>query len=110
MQVYKNIAELPEFTNAVITIGTFDGVHLGHAKILQQLVKEAKAIGGTPVLITFYPHPKQVVINTKNPVYTLSSQSEKYRLLEEASVILWKCRSTRILRSSLRQNTLKISW
>jgi len=86
MQVYKNIAELPEFTNAVITIGTFDGVHLGHAKILQQLVKEARAIGGTPVLITFYPHPKQVVINTKNPIYTLSSQSEKYRLLEEKGI------------------------
>jgi len=86
MQVYKNIAELPEFTNAVITIGTFDGVHLGHAKILQQLVKEARAIGGTPVLITFYPHPKQVVINTKNPVYTLSSQNEKYRLLEEKGI------------------------
>ncbi|MCP9751382.1 bifunctional riboflavin kinase/FAD synthetase [Ferruginibacter sp. HRS2-29] len=86
MQVYKNIAELPEFKNAVVTIGTFDGVHLGHAKILQQLVKEAKAVDGTPVLITFYPHPKQVVINNKNPVYTLSSQIEKYRLLEEKGI------------------------
>ncbi len=86
MQVYKNIAELPSFERAVITIGTFDGVHLGHAKIIEQLLKEARAVSGTPVLLTFYPHPKQVVINNKNPLFILSAQREKYALLEARGI------------------------
>lgn len=82
MEVYNNIERLPEFKRAVVTIGTFDGVHLGHVKIIEQLVKEAREVNGTPVLITFYPHPKQVIVSTKNPLYILSTQEEKYALLE----------------------------
>lgn len=86
MQVYQNIQNLPLFPRAVITIGTFDGVHLGHVKIVEQLLKEAKEINGTAVLITFYPHPKQVVSNGKNPLYNLTLQAEKYKLLEKLGV------------------------
>lgn len=81
MNVYKNTAELPAFKNAVITIGTFDGVHTGHAQILDQLVKEAEKINGTPVLITFYPHPKQVVQGMSRPIDILNEPEEKYELL-----------------------------
>jgi riboflavin kinase/FMN adenylyltransferase len=81
MNVYKNTEELPVFKNAVITIGTFDGVHTGHAQILDQLVKEAEKINGTPVLITFYPHPKQVVQGMEKPIYILNEPEEKYELL-----------------------------
>lgn len=81
MNVYKNTAELPTFKDAVITIGTFDGVHTGHAQILDQLVKEAEKISGTPVLITFYPHPKQVVQGMDRPIYILNEPEEKYELL-----------------------------
>ena len=52
MKVYTNIQQLPVFKNAVITIGTFDGVHQGHQQIIEQMLKEASAINGTAVLIT----------------------------------------------------------
>lgn len=86
MNVYHDINQLPVFKRAVITIGTFDGVHLGHMQIIRQLVKEAEAVDGTPVLITFYPHPKQVVASTKKPIFILNSQEEKYSLLHEAGI------------------------
>lgn len=86
MRVYTNINELPDFKNAVITIGTFDGVHLGHSKIIAQLLTEARDVKGTAVLITFYPHPKQIVHSNKNPLYTLSTQREKYELLRAKGI------------------------
>ena len=86
MKVYNNINDLPAFTRAVITIGTFDGVHHGHLQIIQQLVKEAAAINGTAVLITFNPHPKQVVSSTKAPLYTINTAAEKYSLLQQHGI------------------------
>lgn len=86
MEVYKNIDALPEFKNAVITIGTFDGVHLGHKQIIKQLLKEAGEVAGTPVLITFHPHPKQVIASTQKPISILNSPEEKYELLHDAGI------------------------
>jgi len=86
MEVYKNIDALPSFKNAVITIGTFDGVHMGHKQIIKQLLKEAGEVDGTPVLITFYPHPKQVIASTQKPILILNSPEEKYALLHEAGI------------------------
>jgi riboflavin kinase/FMN adenylyltransferase len=81
MKVYKDINHLPQFKNTVVTIGTFDGVHLGHTQIIDQLIKEAALIDGTPVLITFFPHPKQVIETIQKPLYTLNTPEEKYKLL-----------------------------
>lgn len=86
MQIYNNINHLPAFEKAVITIGTFDGVHKGHQQIIDQLIKEAGNISGTPVLITFYPHPKQVVSGNKNPLYIINTPEEKYELLEKQGI------------------------
>ena len=86
MNVYHHINDLPEFRNAVITIGTFDGVHLGHKQIIRQMIREAGDVNGTPVLITFYPHPKQVVSSVRKPIYILNSPDEKYELLHEAGI------------------------
>lgn len=86
MKVFQNMHHLPGFKKATITIGTFDGVHLGHKKILAQLVAEAKKVGGTTLLITFYPHPKAVVANSKNPVFYLTTQEEKYSLIEKEGI------------------------
>lgn len=75
---------MPAFKNAVITIGTFDGVHLGHQQIIKQLRKEAEEIGGETVIITFHPHPRTVVAG--KPVYLLTTLNEKILLLEEFGV------------------------
>ena len=56
MVVHTDIKNLPLFKNAVVTIGTFDGVHTGHLQIIHQLTKEAININGESVIITFHPH------------------------------------------------------
>jgi cytidyltransferase-like protein len=61
MQVHREIDSLPLFKNAVITIGTFDGVHLGHQKIISELVKQARAENAESIIITFDPHPRKIV-------------------------------------------------
>ena len=93
MKVYNDIKNLPAFIRPVLTIGTFDGVHQGHQQILQQLLKEAKAIDGTAVVITFFPHPKQVVAGQANaqnqsnqPIKLLTSPQEKYELLHKQGI------------------------
>ncbi|MBC7934623.1 MAG: bifunctional riboflavin kinase/FAD synthetase [Rhizobacter sp.] len=86
MHIHNNISSLPAFNKAVITIGTFDGVHKGHQQIISQLLKEAAAIGGTPLLITFFPHPKQVVTSNKKPLYIINTPEEKYALLQQKGI------------------------
>lgn len=86
MQVHNYTDKLAIFHNAVLTIGTFDGVHLGHQKIIAQLVEEAKKVNGTSVVITFFPHPKSVIAQKKNQVELLNTQEEKYKLLESLGV------------------------
>ncbi len=83
MQVYRDINNLPFFNNAVITIGTFDGVHTGHLKIISQLKKEAKEINGESVIISFHPHPRMVVRNT--PSATTGKAPEEIKLLNTLS-------------------------
>lgn len=84
MQVHRSVNNLPSFRNAVITIGTFDGVHLGHQQIIRQLKEEAEKINGETVIITFHPHPRTVVAN--KPVYLLTTLNEKIILLDEFGV------------------------
>ena len=55
MTVYNNIEQLPAFKNAIITIGTFDGVHTGHQQIIQLMKQEAAKVKGETVIITFHP-------------------------------------------------------
>jgi len=86
IQVHRDLAHLPQFKNAVITIGTFDGVHLGHQQIIKLLKKEAADIGGETVIITFYPHPRKVVTHGKSDVKTLNTLEEKIELLDEKGV------------------------
>ena len=86
MQVHYDILCLPEFHNAVITIGSFDGVHLGHRQILQQLKETAEKIQGTDILITFYPHPKKIVANDNYSIRLLNTLDEKIELLRESGL------------------------
>jgi len=84
MQVYTQINNLPVFRNAVVTIGTFDGVHTGHQQIIAQLKEEAHAIDGETVIITFHPHPRKVVAHKE--VFVLNTLDEKIELLREKGI------------------------
>jgi riboflavin kinase / FMN adenylyltransferase len=85
MQVHPHIDALPVFRKAVVTIGTFDGVHTGHHAILNQLKTTAAAIGGETVLVTFHPHPRQV-IGSSQPIALLNTLAEKQTLLKQAGI------------------------
>jgi riboflavin kinase/FMN adenylyltransferase len=86
MTVYTNLQELPIFNNAVITIGTFDGVHYGHQQILELMKSAAKQVNGETVIITFHPHPRKVIGNHKAPIYLLNTLDEKIALLEKHGI------------------------
>lgn len=82
MKVYFGIQEFTKLPNAVVTSGTFDGVHLGHQKILQRLKEVAAKTAGETVVITFDPHPRSVVSHERQPVQLLSTLDEKINLLQ----------------------------
>jgi riboflavin kinase/FMN adenylyltransferase len=86
MQIHRDIDRLPAFRNAVITIGTFDGVHLGHRRIIDKLKTEAGAAGGETVIITFHPHPRKVVSSAILGIRLLNTLDEKIELLELLSI------------------------
>lgn len=86
MQVHRDLNHLPEFRNAVITIGTFDGVHAGHRFIIQQLEQAARDGGGETVIITFDPHPREVLLPRPDNIRLLNTLPEKIALLERAGI------------------------
>lgn len=87
MQVHRNLEELPKFRRAVVTIGTFDGVHLGHQQIIRQMKAEALLTDGETVIITFYPHPRTVIRGRdKGEILLLNSLEEKIDLLAKHGV------------------------
>jgi riboflavin kinase/FMN adenylyltransferase len=87
MKVHRELAgSLPAFQKAVVTIGTFDGVHLGHRKIIDQMKMAAREIGGETVIITFHPHPRKIISSVPGDVKLLTTLSEKIDLLDKAGI------------------------
>jgi riboflavin kinase / FMN adenylyltransferase len=86
MKVHHDLSHLPTFSNAVITIGTFDGVHLAHRQIITQLKREAIKVNGESILITFEPHPRMVLQPLDTSLKLLSTLSEKINLLSELNI------------------------
>ena len=86
MIVYRNPDDIQPLSNAVVTSGTFDGVHRGHQTILARLTEVAKASGGESVLITYWPHPRTVVSNDSQNLKLLTTLDEKIALLDQAGV------------------------
>lgn len=86
MKVYNNFGDYKKVPNAIVTIGTFDGVHLGHQAILKDMVRTAKEIGGETVVITFYPHPRQVLNIDSSNLRFINTQEEKLKHLEELGI------------------------
>lgn len=77
MRVFQGFEQLSSIPNPVLTIGTFDGVHLGHQKIIRKLNEEAAQIGGESVLFTFYPHPRMVLYPENHGLKLIQTQVEK---------------------------------
>ena len=86
MQIHRDIDLLPVFRNAVITIGTFDGVHLGHRQIIDRLKSEAKKINGETVIITFHPHPRKIVSSAILGIRLINTLDEKIELLDKLGI------------------------
>jgi riboflavin kinase / FMN adenylyltransferase len=82
MQVHRSLEGLPDFHHPVLTLGTFDGVHMGHRRILQRVRQIADEQGGEAVLLTFFPHPRLVLNPEDNSLKLLSTLEEKAELLE----------------------------
>lgn len=81
MVVLYGLDQLPVFTKPVITIGSFDGIHQGHRIILERLTGQAKSIGGQSVVITFNPHPREVIGQNREPLFLLQTLDEKIETL-----------------------------
>ncbi len=86
MKIHTNIDQLPAFKNAVITIGSFDGVHIGHQLILENIKQLAAQNDGESIVITFYPHPRQVLLQADDSFRILTSLTEKQQLLASFGV------------------------
>ncbi|MCX6248671.1 MAG: riboflavin biosynthesis protein RibF [Bacteroidetes bacterium] len=88
MKIFRNFDEADSIRNAIVTTGSFDGVHIGHKVILQRLKKLADETGGETVLITFHPHPRKVLYpeTLGKDLYLINSQREKIELLRKAGL------------------------
>ncbi len=99
MNVHHDILHLPQFNKAHITIGTFDGIHKGHLQIIELMKTTAQNVGGETVIITFHPHPRQVILNTNQhvaggelsnaaskPVSLINTLEEKISILSQLGI------------------------
>ncbi len=77
MKVIRDLDQLAEINNPVVTIGTFDGVHKGHQMIIDRLNEEAMKIGGESVLFTFYPHPRMILFPESHGIKLIQTQVQK---------------------------------
>ena len=86
MKIYHNINEFKAIKNAVVTIGTFDGVHLGHRKIIERLKELADECGGETVILTFFPHPRMILHPEDESLKLINTIHEKAALLEQLGI------------------------
>jgi len=86
MRVYNHIDEFTAVKNAVVTIGTFDGVHIGHRKIISGIKEIADSIGGETVILTFFPHPRMILHPEDESLKLITTITEKAQLMEDLGV------------------------
>lgn len=86
MNVYRSFEEYKQVKNPVLTVGTFDGVHYGHQKIVERLKDIARQIHGETVILTFFPHPRMILHPEDTSLKLLSTVEEKIGLLDKAGI------------------------
>jgi riboflavin kinase/FMN adenylyltransferase len=86
VKVYSSIDDFPGLPNAVVTIGTFDGVHAGHQQIISKLVNLADETQGETVLLTFFPHPRMVLQPEDNDLKLITTMGEREELLRQFGI------------------------
>jgi riboflavin kinase / FMN adenylyltransferase len=88
MQVHYGFDEAKNINNAVVTTGSFDGVHIGHKTIINRINEIARSINGESVLITFFPHPRKVLYpeTQGKDLLFINSQKEKIELLQKTGL------------------------
>jgi riboflavin kinase/FMN adenylyltransferase len=74
-----------DYINSVVALGTFDGVHKGHHHLIDTLLKEAKRINATPIIVTFFPHPTHILTPDK-PLKLINSIEERKILLQKKGI------------------------
>ncbi len=86
MEVIYNIENIRLTSPSVITVGTFDGVHLGHMEIINKVVSDAREEKMQSVLVTFNPHPQNIVKNRGDRIYLLTTPEEKLEILKKTKL------------------------
>ncbi|OOQ57467.1 bifunctional riboflavin kinase/FAD synthetase [Mucilaginibacter pedocola] len=86
MKIYHHIDEFTPVKNAVVTIGTFDGVHIGHRKIISRLKELAAAQDAETVILTFFPHPRMILHPEDENIKLITTINEKAELLEQLGI------------------------
>ncbi|WP_421941019.1 bifunctional riboflavin kinase/FAD synthetase [Pedobacter sp.] len=86
MKIYQHLSDFKKLDHAIVTIGTFDGVHFGHQKIIKQLVERAKQDQGESVILTFFPHPRMIIDPENQDLKMISTIDEKAKILETLGV------------------------
>lgn len=86
MKIYHQLSEFKKLTNAIVTIGTFDGVHYGHQKIIKRLCELAKMSGGESVILTFFPHPRMIIDPENQGLKMINTITEKAEMLANLGV------------------------
>ncbi len=85
MNFYTDISEIEKDENTFLTLGTFDGIHKGHLKIINTLIAKSGKSGGRSFVVTFEPHPR-LVLSKENNIKLLTSLDEKKKVLNELGV------------------------
>jgi riboflavin kinase/FMN adenylyltransferase len=86
LKIYHHLSDFSKLPNAVAAIGTFDGVHFGHQKIIRRLCEIADATGGESVILTFFPHPRLIIDPENQDLKMINTIAEKAKILEELGV------------------------